>query len=178
MQRQLPRQRLCCEETGQRLMARKGYVHPSCRSGPYCPSRGAFAGQKFKSYRAFQNAHAQAKGFGSAAKRLAMPQRVGAKAGIKALARPSRVRALDALSRMRKGASIGKAARESDTTIATVKRYVASALRKGNGGRILASRSDRMTAYMEVPDSHRQQVHARNRITIAPPPKCLLGSGA
>ncbi len=132
-------------------MARKGYVHPSSRSGPYSPSRGAFAGQTFKSYRAYQNAHAKAKGFGSAAKRLATPQRVGAKAGIKALARPSRVRALDALSRMRKGASIGMAARESDTTIATVKRYVATALRKGDGGRIIASRSDRMAAYMEVP---------------------------
>jgi hypothetical protein len=120
-------------------MARKGYVHPSQRPGPYSPSRGAFAGRMFKSYRAYQNAHAQAKGFGSAAKRLAVPQHIGRKAGAKALARPSRVRAFDALRRMRKGAMIGEASREANTTVATVKRYVSAALRKGRGGRILAS---------------------------------------
>ena len=138
-------------ESAERLVARKGYVHPSQRPGAYAPTRGAFTGQTFKSYRAYQNAHAKAKGFVSAAKRLAAPQRIGAKAGMKALTRPSRVRALDALSRMRKGASIGEAARKSDTTIATVKRYVGSALRKGNRGRIIPSQSDRMAAYMEVP---------------------------
>lgn len=132
-------------------MTRKGYVHPSRRSGPYRPSRGAFAGQTFSSYRAYQNAHARAKGCGSAAKRLAMPQRVNAKAGMKALTRPSRVRALDALSRMRRGALIGTAARESETTVATIKRYVGNALRKSSGGRIIPSHSDRMAAYMEVP---------------------------
>lgn len=139
-------------------MARKGYVHPSQRSGPYTPTRGAFGGQTFPSYRAYQNAHAKAKGFGSAAKRLATPQRIGSKAGAKALARPSRIRAFEVLRHMRKGATIGEAAREANTTVATVKRYVSAALRKGSGGRIVATKGDQLAAYMEVPTTAGSQL--------------------
>jgi hypothetical protein len=132
-------------------MARKGYIHPSQRSGPYTPTRGVFAGQTFSSYRGYQNAHAKAKGFGSAAKRLAKPQRIGRKAGMKALTRPSRLRALDAVSRMLKGLTIGQAAHDSGTTVATVKRYASPALRKDRSGRIVAKERDQLAAYMEVP---------------------------
>jgi hypothetical protein len=131
-------------------MARRGYVHPSQRAGSYPPTRGQFAGQTFTSYRAYQNAHARTKGFASAATRLAAPRTVSAKDDAAILARPSRLRVLDALNRMRHGESIGKAAREASTTVATVKRYAASALGKGAGGRLVARPSDRYPAVMTV----------------------------
>jgi hypothetical protein len=132
-------------------VARKGYVHPSRLPGPYTPTRGRFAHQRFESYRQYQNALARIAGYGSATKRLASPKNVGLKDGMAALARPGRARALEALNRIRKGLTIGEAARESETTVAAVKRYVGNSLRRGKGGRIVATRGDRYAAVMPVP---------------------------
>ena len=131
-------------------MSRKGYIHPSRRSGPYTPSRGRFAKQTFPSYRQYQNATARAKGFGSALRLLASPKRVTVKDGASALARPSRIRALDALNRIYHGETIEQAAREAGTTVPTVKRYAGSGLRKTKSGRIVARKSDHLAAVMKV----------------------------
>jgi LysM repeat protein len=137
-------------------MARKGYVHPSQRSGAYTPTRGRFAGQQFGSYRQYQNASAQAKGYASATARLAAPRKVAATDTV-ALSRPSYVRALGVLNRIRKGDSLSAAAREAGTTAATVKRYVGRSL-TGGGGRIAAKRVDRLAALMQVPTTSGPQL--------------------
>lgn len=64
----------------------------------------------------------------------------------------SRDRALRALSSMRQGASISKAARDNSVTIRTIKRYAASALvQERPGGRIRATKSDRLVRYLQIP---------------------------
>ena len=131
-------------------MARDGYKHPSQRPGPYTPSRGRFKNQSFGSYRQYQNALARAHGFRSAATRLASPKKVTVKDGLAALARPSRAAALEALHRVRQGMGIGAAARESETSPATIKRYFGKLLRKV-GRKVVAVRSDREVAVMPVP---------------------------
>ena len=63
-------------------------------------------------------------------------------------ARPTRVdpiareRALDALSRMRGGLSLTRAARDAHTTPATLRRYLPRALDRVRGGRVIAKVSD------------------------------------
>lgn len=125
------------------------YVHPGQKAGPYTPSRGKFAGQKFTSYKTYQNAHASAKGFQSASTRLASPRKI-ASPDVKALNTPSRTRALNALNRLRAGANIQTAAREAGTTPANVKRYAGQALRKGAGGRIVATKNDSLAVVMNL----------------------------
>ncbi len=64
----------------------------------------------------------------------------------------ARTRALRALSTMRQGASISKAARENGVTPRTIKRYVGSALAQDRpGGRIRATKSDRLVRYLQIP---------------------------
>jgi hypothetical protein len=64
----------------------------------------------------------------------------------------ARERALRALSAMRHGASISRAARENGVTSRTIKRYAGAALMQARpGGRIRATRSDRLVRYLQIP---------------------------
>ena len=64
----------------------------------------------------------------------------------------TRIRAFRALTAMRQGASISRAARENGITPRTIKRYVGAALRQDRpGGRIRATKSDRLLRYLQIP---------------------------
>ncbi|MGH7757333.1 MAG: hypothetical protein ACREM8_13760, partial [Vulcanimicrobiaceae bacterium] len=130
-------------------MARPGYVHSSQKAGPYTPTRGRFAGTTFRSYRAYQNANAEAKGFRSAASRLASPKRI-AKTDLGGMKKPSRIRALKALNRLRRGENIETAAREAGTTVANIKRYAGQAIRKGPRGRLVGAKFDSLPVVLNV----------------------------
>jgi hypothetical protein len=64
----------------------------------------------------------------------------------------ARTRAFRALSAMRQGASISKAARENGVTPRTVKRYAGSALVQDRpGGKIRATKNDKLVRYLQIP---------------------------
>jgi hypothetical protein len=64
----------------------------------------------------------------------------------------ARNRALRALTAMRQGDSLSKAARDNGVTARTIKRYVGSALvQRRPGGRIRATKSDRLIRYLQIP---------------------------
>jgi hypothetical protein len=64
----------------------------------------------------------------------------------------ARDRAFKVLAAMRDGESFLQAARDNGVTIRTVKRYVGSALVQDRpGGRIRATKSDRLTRYLQIP---------------------------
>jgi hypothetical protein len=66
----------------------------------------------------------------------------------------ARERALRALSAMRRGDTISRAARENGVTIRTIKRHLGSALAQDRpGGRIRATKSDRLVRYLQIPGS-------------------------
>lgn len=66
--------------------------------------------------------------------------------------RLARERALRALSSIRRGATLSRAARENGVTPRTVKRYVGSALIQSRpGSRVRASKTDRLVRYLVVP---------------------------
>jgi hypothetical protein len=61
-------------------------------------------------------------------------------------------RALKALWAMRRGDTLSRAARDNGVTIRTIKRYAGSALvRDRPGGRIRATKSDRLVRYLQIP---------------------------
>jgi hypothetical protein len=65
------------------------------------------------------------------------------------------LRAFKVLSAMRDGESLSRAARDNGVTIRTVKRYVGSALVQDRpGGRIRATKSDRLVRYLQIPGPH------------------------
>jgi hypothetical protein len=67
----------------------------------------------------------------------------------------ARTRAFRALSAMRRGASISRAAKENGVTPRTIKQYVGAALRQDRpGGRIRATKSDRLVRYLQIPGPH------------------------
>ena len=64
----------------------------------------------------------------------------------------ARDRALRALWDMRHGASPSEAARDNRVTLRTIKKYVGSALSQDRpGGRIRATKSDRVVRYLQIP---------------------------
>jgi hypothetical protein len=64
----------------------------------------------------------------------------------------ARIRAFRALTAMRQGASISRAGRENGITPRTIKRHVGAALRQDRpGGRIRATKSDRLLRYLQIP---------------------------
>jgi hypothetical protein len=64
----------------------------------------------------------------------------------------ARDRALKALSAVRRGDTLSKAAPDNGVTVRTVKRYVGSALLQDRpGGRIRATKSDRLVRYLQIP---------------------------
>jgi hypothetical protein len=67
----------------------------------------------------------------------------------------ARDRALHALADMRHGGSISRAARENGVATRTIKRYAGSALVQDRpGGRIRATKSDRLVRYLQIPGLH------------------------
>ncbi len=64
----------------------------------------------------------------------------------------ARGRALNALADMRHGSLISTAARDNGVSQRTIKRYVGSALLQSRpGGRIRATKSDRLVRYLQLP---------------------------
>ena len=64
----------------------------------------------------------------------------------------ARERVFKALSAMRRGATLSKAAKENGVTPRTVKRYASSALVQDRPrGRIRATKSDRLVRYLQIP---------------------------
>jgi len=64
----------------------------------------------------------------------------------------ARNRTLKALADMRHGASISRAARDNGVSPRTIKRYVGAALLQDRpGGRIRATKSDRLVRYLQLP---------------------------
>ncbi len=68
------------------------------------------------------------------------------------LDKTARERALKALSAMRRGDTLSRAARDNGVTARTIKRYGGSALVQDRpGGRIRATKSDRLVRYLQIP---------------------------
>ncbi len=64
----------------------------------------------------------------------------------------ARERALRAISAMRRGDTLSRAARDNGVTTRTIKRYAGSALVQDRpGGRIRATKSDRLVRYLQIP---------------------------
>jgi len=64
----------------------------------------------------------------------------------------ARERAFSALSAMRRGTTLSKAAKENGVSPRTVKRYAGPALiQKHTGGRIHATKSDQLIRYLQIP---------------------------
>jgi hypothetical protein len=76
----------------------------------------------------------------------------------------ARERALKALGAMRRGDTLSRAARENGVTTRTIKRYAGSALVQDRpGGRIRATKSDRLVRYLQIPgfDGQPRDINAR-----------------
>lgn len=124
---------------------------PITRKNPYTPRSGALAGQTFHSERQYRNALARLKGHASwhAQQRAAKKVTPKSYGKLRASEKQARGRALEALSKMRKGASLSKAAAEAHTTPNTVAKYAGEQLRR-EGGRMVASRGDRLFRVMRL----------------------------
>jgi hypothetical protein len=67
----------------------------------------------------------------------------------------ARERALKALGSMRRGDTLSRAARDNGVTTRTIRRYVGSALVQDRPGtRILATKTDRLVRYLQIPGPH------------------------
>lgn len=124
---------------------------PITKSRPWTPGSGAYAGETFTSERAYRNALARSKGFASwhaqqRATRKVTPKSFGE---LRPSEKQARARALDALSKMRHGATLTRAAKEAGTTPNTVVRYSGEQLRRERG-RMVADKSDRLFRVMNV----------------------------
>jgi hypothetical protein len=74
------------------------------------------------------------------------------KGGLQVRSHEARERVFKALSAMRHGATLSRAAKESGVTPRTIKCYAGSALLQDRpGGRIRATKSDRLVRYMQIP---------------------------
>lgn len=118
---------------------------PITKAHPYTPKTGRHAGETFSTERSYRNALAQDKGFASWHAQQRAARKVTAKsfAGLRDSQQQARARALDALAKVRRGASLTQAAKQAGTTPNTVHRYAGSALRREHG-RTVASGSDRI----------------------------------
>jgi len=124
---------------------------PITRARPYTPQAGALAGQTFHSERQSRTALARLKGYPSWHAQQRVTEKVTAKTHehLRPRAKQARADALQALAKMRHGASLTKAAKEAGTTPNTVVRYAGEQLRR-EGGRFVASKADRMFRRMKV----------------------------
>lgn len=120
---------------------------PITRSNPYTPHSGGFAGQTFHSERQYRNALARGKGFASWYQQQRAPKPVRTPVAAKRLTpveREARQDALHALSLLRQGKSLSRAAKEAHTTPNAVQRYAGSALIKDASGRYVAKSRDKL----------------------------------
>jgi hypothetical protein len=117
---------------------------PITKSRPWTPQSGRFAGRTFHTEREYRNALAKLKGFSSWHEQQRAAQKVTPKdyAVLRTSQKQARARALDALSKVRRGATLSRAAKEAGTTPNTVAKYTGRHLHR-EGGRVVASRSDR-----------------------------------
>lgn len=76
----------------------------------------------------------------------------GTRAKLPKKSNAARDRALKAISAMRRGATLSKAARDNGVTTRTIKRYAGSALVQDRPGRrIRATKNDRLVRYLQIP---------------------------
>ncbi len=124
---------------------------PITKARPYTPQSGALAGETFHSERQYRNALARLKGYPSWHVQQRATKKVTTKSygKLRASEKQARGRALEALAKMRKGASLSKAAAEAHTTPNTVAKYAGAQLRR-EGGRMVASKGDRLFRVMRV----------------------------
>jgi hypothetical protein len=119
----------------------------------YKPTRGAFAGTEFSSYRQYRNALARERGYASWAEQQRAPRYVRNRAELAALhpeEREARRAALDALALMRREQlSLREAAGRAGTTTAAVHRHASPALELERG-RYRARPGDRLLRVMTV----------------------------
>ena len=79
----------------------------------------------------------------------------GARAKLTKKSDAARERSLKALWAVRQGDTLSRAARDNGVTIRTIKRYLGSALVQNRpGGRIRATKSDRLVRYLQIPGSN------------------------
>ena len=133
-------------------MARDGYKHPSQKAGAYTPTRGMFANRPFVSYRAYQTAHAQSKGFTSAATRLAATRSLSAElVASKTFDATPGGRATNAYLNMRRDSTLtlAQAAKNAHTTPGAIRRYIGAALQR-KGARVVATQTDTIAVPMLV----------------------------
>jgi hypothetical protein len=124
---------------------------PITKARPYTPQSGAFKGRTFHTERQYRDALAREKGYRSWHEQQRAAKKVSPKSfeTLRPRAKQARAEALDALAKMRHGASLTRAAKEAGTTPNTVIRYVGDQLHH-EGGRVVASPSDRLFRRVQV----------------------------
>jgi hypothetical protein len=124
---------------------------PITKARPYTPQSGAFQNRTFHTEREYRNALAKQKGYASwhAQQRAAKKVTPKGFAELRPSQKQARARALDALSKVRHGATLTRAAKEAGTTPNTVVRYAGEQLHRQRG-RVVASKSDRLFRVMNV----------------------------
>jgi hypothetical protein len=124
---------------------------PITKSRPWTPGSGAHAGETFTTERAYRNALARSKGFASWHEQQRATKKVTPKSfgELRTSQKQARARALDALSKVRHGETLTRAAKEAGTTPNTVAKYAGENLHHQRG-RVVASRSDRLFRVMNV----------------------------
>ena len=144
---------------------------PITKARPYSPQSGAFKGRTFHTERQYRDALARAKGYRSWYEQQRAAKKVTPKSfeTLRPRAKQARAEALDALAKMRHGALLTRAAKEAGTTPNTVVRYVGDQLHR-EGGRVVASKSDRLFRRVQVTTSEGVQwvdVHSSRPASIA-----------
>ena len=120
---------------------------PITKARPYTPKSGAFKDRTFHTEREYRDALAREKGYRSwheeqrAAKKVT-PKSFGE---LRPSQKQARARALDALSKVRHGETLTRAAKEAGTTPNTVARYAGGQLHHERG-RTVASRPTAFSA--------------------------------
>jgi hypothetical protein len=124
---------------------------PITKARPYTPQSGAFQNWTFHTEREYRNALAKQKGFASwhAQQRAAKTVTPKGFAELRPSQKQARARALDALSKVRHGATLTRAAKEAGTTPNTVAKYTGAQLHH-KGGRVVATKTDRLYRVMNV----------------------------
>ncbi len=124
------------------------------RRRPYTPSRGRLAGQRFATEYAYRKALAATRGLRSLREARDEPIPVFTPQDFERLTeeqRESRRRILNTLADMRShGWSLTRAARENHTEMATVRRYVGTALRRDRSRRRVPKSVDRLVRRLLV----------------------------
>jgi hypothetical protein len=126
---------------------------PITRANPYTPKRGGLAGQTFSSERQYRNALARLKGYPSWHLQQRTARAIRSATDLATLdpsERLARRQAFEALTEMRGGASLARAARHAGTTPNAVLRHVGAALEQGPSGRWHARAGDRLYRRMQV----------------------------